>query len=481
MRLTYLAWRILPAVTCMIALPGCAAWRQLTAGPEERLADLIQARLQDPRLDGCHVGLAVYSLDRRQWLCEINADRRFVPASNVKLVTAAAALEALGPAYRTHTDVRFAGTRQQGNWQGTLTLVGGGDPMLATSDVEALVLGLKAAGLKRFSGKVVADEGRFDPVRKGPGWMWDDAGTDDAPPISALTVNLAHLDLAIRPAGLGQPLQVRPDPFTGYGLLENRSLTAVTGQPVAAVCRPVNGRDVIQVTGCLAPGSAAQRQTVTVTDPALHAATQFAEAIGRAGIPSQISVGGPPGGGTVVASHDSPPLPDVLRALQKESVNLIAEMLLKQVGAAKNGLPGTSAKGIAAAQSFLGNVGWQPETYRLVDGSGLSRYNLLSPRQLTQLLTYMDAQPSAGAYRSALPIAAVDGTLSNRFRALRDSRRLVAKTGTLSGVVALSGYVESAAKERLAFSMLINGGVGPTAPLRQIQDDVLTAVADWQR
>jgi PBP4 family serine-type D-alanyl-D-alanine carboxypeptidase len=480
MSVSSLARRLSPALA--LTLSGCAAWHQLTASPAERLTDVVQAHLQDPRLAGCHVGLAVYSLDHRQWLCEIDADRRFVPASNVKLVTAAAALQALGPAYRSRSDVRFAGTRAQGNWEGTLTLVGGGDPLLSTADLDAVIQGLKAAGMQRFHGRVVADETRFDPLRKGPGWMWDDAGSDDAPPISALVLNLAHLDLAIRPAGLGQPLSVRPEPFTGYGIVDNRSRTAVSGEPVEAVCRPINGRDVIQVTGCLAPGSAAQKQTVTITDPPLYAATQFAEAIGRAGIPSRITVGGAPGGGTVVASHDSAPLPDVVRALQKDSVNLIAEILLKQVGASQGGLPGTSAKGIAAAQKFLTAVGWQPETYRLVDGSGLSRYNLLSPRQLTQLLTYMDAQPTtAAAYRAALPVAAVDGTLAKRFRALRDSRRLVAKTGTLSGVVALSGYVETVAKERLAFSMLINGGVGATTPLRQVQDDVLTAVADWQR
>jgi PBP4 family serine-type D-alanyl-D-alanine carboxypeptidase len=482
MRQTYLSRRILPALSFTLFLSGCAAWSQLAAGPEDRLNEQVATRLRDPRLAGCHVGLAVYSLDRRQWLCEIDADRRFVPASNVKLVTAAAALQTMGPAFRTRTEVRFAGTRHQGAWTGVLTLAGGGDPLLATSDLDALVQGLKSAGMRRFAGNVVADDGRFDSVRKGPGWMWDDAGTDDGPPISALTLNLAHLDLAIRPASLGQPLVVRPEPFTGYGTVENRSRTAASGEPLDAVCRPVNGRDVITVSGCLAPGAAAQKQTVTITDPPLYAATQFAEAIGRAGIPSRISVGGTPAAGTVVASHDSAPLPDIIRAQQKESVNLIAEILLKHIGGARGGSPGTSAKGIAAEQAFLTQVGWQPETYRLVDGSGLSRYNLLSPRQLTQLLAYMDAQPAtAAAYRSALPVAAVDGTLAKRFQALRDSRRLIAKTGTLSGVVALSGYVETVAKERLAFSMLINGGVGSVAPLRQLQDDVLTVVADWQR
>ncbi len=472
--------QLLSVVVVTLQVSGCAAWTQLAASPESRLAEQLAARLQDPRLTGCHVGLAVYSLDRRQWLCEIDADRRFVPASNVKLVTAATALQTFGASYRAHTDVRFAGTRQGGYWKGNLTLVGGGDPLLTTRDLDAIVLGLKAAGMTRFEGTVAADESRFDGIRKGPGWMWDDAGTDDGPPISALTLNLAHLGLAIGPSAAGQPLQVRPDPFTAYGAVENRSRCAADGDAVDAICRPVNGKDVILVSGTLAPGSAPQRLTVTITDPPLYAATQFAEAIGRSGIPSRISVGAPAPGGTVVASRDAVTLADAVRALQKESVNLIAEVLLKQVGA-KQGLPGTSAKGIVAEQQFLSTVGLAPETYRLVDGSGLSRYNLLSPRQLTRLLAYMDAQPTAGAYRAALPVAAVDGTLATRFQGLKDSRRLIAKTGTLSGVVALSGYVTTAGRERLAFSMLINGGVGATAPLRQVQDEVLTAVADWQR
>lgn len=473
--------RHLPLLASVLVAAGCAAWSQLAAGPVERLQEQLAARLQDPRVSGCHVGLAVYSLDRREWLCEIAADRRFVPASNVKLVTAAAALQRLGPAFRARTDVRFAGSRHRGHWTGVLTLVGGGDPLLAPADLDALAQGLKTAGMLRFDGKVVADDSRFDAVRKGPGWMWDDAGTDDGPPISALTLNLAHLDLAIRPAALGQPPVVRPEPFTTYGRLDNRARTLPAGDPLDAVCRPVDGKDVITVTGCLAPGGAGQTQTVTITDPPLYAATRFAEAIGRAGIPSRITVGGAPMAGPVVASHDSAPLADVVRAQQKESVNLIAELLLKQVGAIQGGLPGTSAKGIAAETAFLTEVGWQPETYRLVDGSGLSRYNLLSPRQLVRLLAYMDTQPAAAAYKAALPIAGVDGTLATRFRALRDSRRLIAKTGTLSGVVSLSGYVETVAKERLAFSLLINGGVGSVAPLRQVQDEVLTAVAAWQR
>ncbi|MBC7541650.1 MAG: D-alanyl-D-alanine carboxypeptidase/D-alanyl-D-alanine-endopeptidase [Candidatus Sericytochromatia bacterium] len=472
------------ALCLLFGTQGCSLLRQIAPNAEERLADTLTQKLGDPRLTGCHVGLSVYSLDRQAWLFGQDADRRFVPASNVKLVTSALALTALGPGYRATTEVRLAGRRQQGVWQGTLGLVGGGDPLLSSADIDALVQGLLANGLQRFTGRVMADDSRFDPIRKGPGWMWDDAGTDDGPPISPIILDLAHLDLLIQPGALGRPVSVRPDPFTGYGTINNQARTATGGEIVAAECRPVGGKDVFHVHGVLPPGCAPVRATVTVTDPALYAATRFAEAIGRAGVGAQITVGGSGtvAGGSLVASHTSAPVPDMVRALQKDSVNLIGEVLLKQVGAVKGGLPGSSAKGIAAAQRLLTTVGWQPETYRLVDGSGLSRYNLVSPRQLVQLLAYMETQPDvAAAYRLALPIAGVDGTLATRFRGLRDSRRITAKTGTMSGISALSGYLETADHERLAFSLLVNGFIGSAAPIRATQDDLISALAEWQR
>lgn len=464
-------------------ISGCFMHRQLAppppaAGPQAT----IEARLADPRLQGCHVGLAVYSLDRRQWLYERGADRLFVPASTVKLATAATALSLLGADYRPWTDVRFDGSRLGGVWRGTLTLVGGGDPLLGPADLDRLAGRLLGQGLLGFQGKVATDTRRFDAVRWGRGWMWDDVGSDDAPAVSALTVNLNRLALGIRPAGVGAALAVRREPATTYGTVRNASRCEPNGGPLHLQYRPVGGQDEIHLTGTLPPDSREVKAWINVAEPAAYAATLFAEAIGRTGRPVNVQIApDEPAAGEVVASHAGLPLAEAVRRLNKDSVNLIGEMLLKQIGAVAKGLPGTAETGLAAQQALLVQAGWQAEAYRLVDGSGLSRYNLASPRQFAKLLAWVDDQDVADVYRASLPIGATDGTLAARFQGLAGADRIMAKTGTMSGVSALSGYLVTDDGERLAFSCLINGAAGAVAPLRALQDELVQDLMAWPR
>jgi PBP4 family serine-type D-alanyl-D-alanine carboxypeptidase len=243
--------------------------------------------------------------------------------------------------------------------------------------------------------------------------------------------------------------------------------------------QPVGAGDVVTLSGSVPPGSPEVVRAISVADPDGYAATLFSEALGQGALP--LRGRGLPMAGEVVAAKAGRPLRDVVRRLNKESVNLIAEVLLKQVGAVQGGLPGSAAKGLGAAQAMLAQAGWRPETYRLVDGSGLSRYNLVSPRHFVQLLAWMDRGPEAAAYRGSLPVAGSDGTLATRFRGMAGADRILAKTGTMTGVTALSGYTEAADGERLAFSCLLNGSAGPIWPLRQVQDDLVRILREWQR
>jgi D-alanyl-D-alanine carboxypeptidase/D-alanyl-D-alanine-endopeptidase (penicillin-binding protein 4) len=204
------------------------------------------------------------------------------------------------------------------------------------------------------------------------------------------------------------------------------------------------------------------------------------EALNRAGVAvdGQIRLGGTPAGARAVAQHASPMLADIVRDMLKESDNLLAETLLLHLGMRGKGGPGTWDKGLRTLGEFLAKAGWQPDGYRLSDGSGLSRYDQVSPSMLARLLTYMPTQPVGyPALLIALPVAGVDGTLAKRLNTPATRGHLRAKTGTMSGVSGLAGYLETADGKHLVVVIMTNGFVGSAQRSRQLQDALVEALA----
>jgi len=449
----------------------------------EPLADRLQALLDGPGFRTCHVGVHVVSLDTGKTLFAHDAGAYFVPASNAKLFACALALCRLGPDRRFRTTVRAAGRPgADGVLVGDLTLAGGGDPMLMArwrggpgvpEPLETLADQVAGAGVKVVAGDLVGDDSAFRTRPFGSGWEVEDLAFAFGAEVSALTVHDNMIELRIYP-GLeaGRPCLLFPVP--GLGLLPLVNLTGTgPAQPLRAIWTAAG----LEVTGRLPAGAAPAALAVPVREPARFAAILFRRALERRGITVRGTVraahaGERPTDGPAaleLAQVESLPVREIVRATLKDSVNLYAQMLLLQAG-------GSEAAGLAALAEFLGTAGIA-RGVRLEEGSGLSRKDLVTPEAVTALLAFMARQPEAAAFRDALPMAGVDGTLRSRFLGTPAAARIAAKTGTLRYTHALSGYATSAAGERVAFSILLNNYVPePGGPDGPAQVDALAAL-----
>jgi D-alanyl-D-alanine carboxypeptidase/D-alanyl-D-alanine-endopeptidase (penicillin-binding protein 4) len=458
-----------------LALGPCPPCR--ADDPAPALAAAIRRIIDAPRFAAATWGVKVVSLDSGRVLFEHNAGKYFVPASNTKLFTEAMALQVLGPERRIRTSLYAAAEPgPDGALAGDLILYGRGDPTLMRpwndgpyrpDPLEALARQLQDRGVRTIRGDLVGDDSCFDAPPYGPGWEWEDLRFAYGAAPSALTLHHDVVDVWVCPGAVaGRPCFLFAQPGQG---LASFSSTATTCAPGAE--RPVRidrwpGEPTIRVSGSLAVGAAPVRLTITVNDSALWGAGLLERALARHGILVQ---------GRVRAMHardratpletdrlvelghlESPPMLEMLRELGKDSDNLYAQLITLQVGALRPGGGDTAAQGMLAMAAWMARAGLAPGEAVLEEGSGLSRRNLLKPDAIIQLLTYMDRQPEAAAFRSLLPVAGVDGTLRARLRNTAAQGNLAAKTGTLRGTQALSGYVTTAGGERLAFTILRN-------------------------
>jgi D-alanyl-D-alanine carboxypeptidase/D-alanyl-D-alanine-endopeptidase (penicillin-binding protein 4) len=476
-----------------LLLPACAP-RPLRGGGGSAFVEAVSRALADPSLAHSGVAFLAVSLDRGDTLFAREADRLYTPASNRKLFTAASALYWLGPDHRFRTALVATGPVEGDTLRGDLVLVGRGDPDLLPEHLAALADTLVLGGARVVAGDVRADDAWFDDVEWGAGWMWDDGPYWEWPYVTALTVADNVVTVTARPGTrAGDPVSVEIEPATAYMALNVSAITADAGADSDLVIdRHWKPREnVVDVRGSLARDSEAVVARRTVEDPALYAATLLVEMLEARGV----EVRGLPrhgdmtpaenGAGVVdtIAVHVSEPLAASVRNFLKVSDNLTGELLVKAVGASVAGPPGTYEKGLAAERVFLAReVGIDTTAQMLADGSGVSRYNLVTARQIVALLRYMTTRDDLfPAYRAALPVAGVDGTLESRMRGTPAEGRAGAKTGTLNGVTALSGYVPAADGERIAFSLMMEFYTGSSAPRRAVQDSIVAALARFRR
>ena len=451
------------------------------------LAGRLNAIFDGPDLRHASVGVLVRSLRDGRVVYERDADLALTPASNQKVLTAAAALARLGPEFRYQTLLLRTGSVSiDGVLQGDLILQGGGDPSLTSLQLGEFIRALRAAGIKRVTGRVIADDSRFDDKRLGLGWNWDDEPFGYQPQVSALNCDRNVLTVGVAP---GPTVGARPvvtlTPATAYVTVENSATTVEAGAAAAdgIVIDRARGRNVILVSGAIAADAKPAGQRITVEDPALYTAARLMETMREAGVgvEAKAPVRGPaPKAAKNVFTISSLPLGVLVQQFLKNSDNLYGEVLLKTLGAnpAEKGAGATLA-GAGVADRFLRSCGVDTDAMFIADGSGLSRQNAVTPRNLVTLLTWLHAKasaPVANAFRAALPVGGVDGTLRNRFINTTAQGNVRAKTGSLSGVSALSGYVTTQAGEPLAFSMLMNNVLKGSRAARAAQDAAVLAL-----
>jgi serine-type D-Ala-D-Ala carboxypeptidase/endopeptidase (penicillin-binding protein 4) len=501
------------AILAVLWLVGGA---QLQAAEHRPLAPRISAILTDPDLARGFWGIEIVSLNSGQVLYSQNADKLFIPASNTKLFTTAAALALIGPNYRFHTTVETTGTLDQhGRLSGDLILVGRGDPNLSgrvlpyamrteRTDLPIKVLEdladtLVEKGLKFVDGNVIADDSYFAFERYGEGWTQDDLVWADGAPVSALTINDNVVFVNILPADrAGERAFVSISPFADYYQIDNRIITTPAGTGRKIFINREPGSMVLTLWGNMPLGDSGANEALAVEDPAGFAANLFRSLLEKRGVIiygrttthhtelaslstfSVTALATAHGGGdteqkatapkppTVLASYESRPLSDDVRVINKVSQNLHAEIMLRLLGKEK-GLAGTVEGGLEVLKSFLTQAGIPAGEYVFYDGSGLSRQNLVTPHAVVALLQYAAKQPWGKPFSETLPIAGLDGSLADRFHGTPVQGLVLAKTGSLDHVKSLSGYATTVSGDRVAFSIFSNNF---DVPGRQAQDAI---------
>jgi D-alanyl-D-alanine carboxypeptidase/D-alanyl-D-alanine-endopeptidase (penicillin-binding protein 4) len=435
----------------------------------DELALRLSAVLDAPALRGARVGALVVDASDGRVLFERDADLPLVPASNQKLLTALAALASFGPTHRFTTRVLADRAPDAEGAVGWLVLQGGGDPALTSEEWWRLAKELRRTGLRQVEGDLLLDASIFDGERWHASWG-PVADRGYLGPVSGLAANFGAYQVFVTPGAVaGEAPRLSMDPEVSYLALVNRAVTVAAGQPaiLGVESLPGPGRETVIVSGTIAAGAPTERISRRVSDPVAYAGAVarrqlMAAEIDVAGEPR---AGPAPPGAVEILAFEGPPLAEAVALLLKESNNTIAETLVKDLGAAASGPPGSWPSGTVAVREALAARGVDARTLALVDGSGLSREDRVTARTIVDVL-----RSAAGDFllgpelMAALPIAGRDGTLRSRFREAPAPVR--AKTGYLDGVVALSGFARSPAGGERIFSLLLNGVRGdPTAAM----------------
>ena len=481
-----------------------AAAQALPAAPANALSlrQAIDSMVDAPQFRNAHWGVLIVDPERGDTLYSRNAGKLFLPASNQKLVTAATALELLGADYRYRTLFAARAVPRDGVVEGDLVVVGRGDPTVsdhmrgdAMLPLREVADSLAARGVRRIRGRVVRGGDAFPDAPLGFGWAWDDLPAPYSAGVDELTFNEGFTRVLLRGATApGTPPAATTAPLAGYPALDVTAVTAPPGRggpsapsPDATWGPPRTPRGVltptrVSVTGVVAPGD-----TTTVTasypDPAAAYLLAVVEALAARGI--EVARGADPEARVpaesipalvTLASLESPPLREILPALQKPSQNQIAEALFKTLGLERTGV-GSADSGRRVVETQLAAWGAAPDGFAVRDGSGLSRHDYLTPETIVRVLAAMQRHPSFAAYYEALPVAGVDGTIASRMRGTPAQGNVRAKTGYVDRARSLSGYVTTADGRLLLFSFLCNNWTTPVRAVERVQDEIAIRLA----
>lgn len=491
--------------------------------PTKHIAEQINTILSQTEFERAHWGLDVVDLDSGATIFAENPGQLFLPASNTKMFTTAAALAIAGPDYRFRTTVEAEGKLDShGQLSGNLVIVGRGDPNISgrtlpyalktervppgTQILEDMADQVAHSGLKIVDGDLIGDDTFYAFERYAEGWAQDDLQWIDGAPVSALTFNDNVVFVNIQPgAQAGDKAAVTLEPETDYYELDNRIVTSAAGVAKKIGIHREPGARKIVLWGSLPVGDQGMKEPLAIEDPAEFVAQLFKGMLERRGIaihgkararhgeeaqffdetaqpiiPPTSALKNPSANmpccaaqetsqtseqrgpnmepastNQVLAEHISAPLLDDIRVTNKTSENLHAELALRLAGKLA-GSGGSFEGGTAAVRQFLVQAGLSPDEFVFLDGSGLSRRDLVAPEATVQLLEYAARQPWGVAFSESLPVGGVDGSLAERFLNTPAGGLVHAKTGSLSHVNALSGYISTKSGRRLAFSIYCN-------------------------
>jgi D-alanyl-D-alanine carboxypeptidase/D-alanyl-D-alanine-endopeptidase (penicillin-binding protein 4) len=456
---------------------------KLLANPKapDKLTNKINQLIQEFG-NSAGIGIQISDPKTGKTLYQKDADHYFMPASNEKLFTAAAALNSLTDDFNFKTQLFVNMEKvQNGVLNDNIYLTFSGDPSLTFAQLDQLINKLSQAGIQQIQGKIIIDDTAFDQMTMSPGSTWDDKDYCWGSPVHAIIVEHNCVTATLTPNAVpSQPANLILPPYPQSLQFINSVIT----QPTLTECLIETKRahpNYYTVSGCINMSSKPQEIAMAIDDPRNNLQYILKNLFIKNHILSSddfeyktIDIPTSP-----FASIFSPSLTALVTSMLKNSDNIIANSLFKTMGAQFAKEPGSFQNGSAAVRSII-NQATQidiPKT-TLIDGSGASRYNFLTPQQIVTLLQKMYASKQATTFMQALPIAGVDGTLKERMLDTATLGKVYAKTGTETAVSTLSGYIITHKNETLTFSIMINSFVDLPKRYQDLQDKICTAIIE---
>ncbi|MDP4115132.1 MAG: D-alanyl-D-alanine carboxypeptidase/D-alanyl-D-alanine-endopeptidase [Bacteroidota bacterium] len=433
--------------------------------------------LAQPFFDTTIVSVSAYNLNSGTDIFRKNVNMLLRPASNMKVITSAAGLVFLGPDYKFTTGLYYTGVIEKSVLKGDLYVKGGLNPDFTLKDLDSLVAFLTQSGIKRITGKIYGDISAKDSVFWGKGWMWDDDPSTDAPYLAALNINDNAVSVKVSPSKLNEKPHIKLSPESKYFVVENFAKTNSGSNESLEITRDwVNRNNKIIIRGSIGLNSKPVSDIINVYNPAEYFLTLFKEKISEANIKfeNNKNLFEKIPENAKVFNKLNLPYGTVIVNLNKTSDNLSAEMTLLALANKYYGDGASATKGHKLVDSLIVLAGMNPKNYCIVDGSGVSHYNLVTSDLLLNVLKfiYLKKPELYFVLYNSFPVGGVDGTLKTRMKDELVLNNVHAKTGTLSGVSTLSGYLKTLKGEDIAFSIMMQNYNGSASRSKYFQDEI---------
>jgi len=485
----------------LIILSGCStkqSTKEISATPLEKLQYNLAQKFDDSLFANAHWGVLIQSLKTGEVIYSRNEKKMFMPASNMKLFTTSSALTLLSPDYRYYTRLVTDGYIKDSVLIGDVILIGSGDPTISgrynegklTETFEQWADSLKLQGIKVIKGSLIGDDNNFDEQFYGTGWSADYETDWYAAQISGVSFNDNCVDFTVAPsAKIADACSLSWKPNTKYITVVNQTITAPATDSINDITFfRRRGTNLIYVKGKLSQGKSPETESVTIDNPTLYTMTVLKEVFESKGIKV---VGIPLDVDELkdsldyskvkrLASFTSVPISTIINTLNKKSQNFYAEQVFRTISKEKFGIGSVDSSRVLVKPVFA-QWGIDTASIKIVDGSGLSRVDLVSPSDIMSVLQAMYKSKNFLTFYESLPIAGVDGTLKDRMKGTKAEGNVHAKTGFVGYVRALSGYVTSVDGEMFSFSMIANHYTVPTKLAEKIQDEVCVMLAEFSR
>ncbi len=450
---------------------------------------LSQLLNEDPNLHGAIAGVSIRNASNGEVIYDHLGDVRLRPASNMKLFTAAVALSVLGEDYTFKTEVLTDGTIKKKTLQGNLYLKGKGDPTLLKEDFDKMAVELKTMGIQKITGQLIGDDTWYDDIRYSVDLPWSDEQMYYGAQISALTASPTHdydsgsVMIEVKPGkNEGDKAEVTVTPNTDFVRIINLTETVAKDRKKKLTYEREHAKNTITITGNLPIASKGEKEWIGVWEPTMYALALFKQSLAEQGIQisGKVKTGTTPLEAKIVHTYNSIKLSELLVPFMKLSNNGHAETLVKEMGRVVKG-EGSWEKGIEVMEAELAKFGIKTETLVLRDGSGISHVNLVPAAQLSHLLVAVQQQPWFPAFLHSLPVAGVSGkmeggSLRSRMKGPDVKGKVFAKTGTISTVSTISGYVTTRSGQTMIFSIMLNN-LMEEAKGKKIEDKLISIIA----